>query len=591
MMTRLFPLLRATAMSLLMILMATLAIAQTRAAPLQPEDAFALSVQQDEDGALILNWQIAENYYLYRDGFRADADGENIPLTLPEGQGYDDPYFGTTQIYRQNVSATLEPQDQPITMSWQGCQQDGICYAPQTVRLDVDGTILPDAPAESGWSPAAADSTTSLTLADDQGMLSGLAQRGGVALVLAGFLGIGLLLSFTPCVFPMVPIVAGMLARQGESLTPQRGLILTGAYVLAMATAFCLLGVAAAWSGANLQMALQSPVAIIAISMLFIVLALSMFGVFQLQMPEAIQRRLGSVSGKRGSVGGAMLLGFTSALIIGPCVTAPLAGALLYIAQTQDVALGGAALFALGLGQGLPLMAVGLFGPRILPRSGAWMDVAKYAFGVIFLGFAIWLAGRILPGPVTLALWAILLVGTGIFIGALDRLEPGVTHARRMASTLGVLLLFAGLLQGFGAALGASDPLRPLSPLAGAEPQAKAQFTSVTTRDQLEQTLADNTGKPVLVYVTADWCVTCRVIERGPLADPAVHAALAGLVPVEVDVSNFNAEAQALMSMLSAAGPPTMIFFDAERREANGTRLIGSMDSAALLASIEKVGA
>ncbi|WGR59558.1 protein-disulfide reductase DsbD [Paracoccus ferrooxidans] len=573
-------------------------LATAQAQPLQPEDAFALSVSQGEDGALVLNWRIAEGYYLYRGTFAAEADGQSLPLSLPEGEAYEDPYFGEGQIYRGEVTARLAHAGQPVTLHWQGCQQDGICYAPQSAQLDADGRMLADGDTGgSGWSPqtqgasdpaGAAQTNTGLTLAQDEGLVQGLAARGGGALVVAGFLGFGLLLAFTPCVFPMFPIVAGMLAGQGESLTARRGLALTGAYVLAMAAAFGLLGIAAAWSGANLQMVLQSPIAIGVIAAIFVALALSMFGFYGLQLPQALQARLGRIGGRRGSVGGAMLLGFTSALIVGPCVTAPLAGALLYIAQTGEVMLGAAALFALGLGQELPLLAIGLFGPRILPRGGGWMEGAKRAFGVIFLGFAIWLAGRVLPGSVTLALWAALLVGTAVFLGALDRLEGDTSRGRRLGATLAVLLLLAGLVQGLGAALGAQDPLRPLAPLAGAAP-AEAQFAPVTTRAGLDRALALAEGRAALLYVTADWCVTCRAIERGPLADPAVHAALAGLAAIKLDVSTFDAEAQALMRDLAAAGPPTMVFLDASRAEAAGSRLVGAMDSAALLASIGKV--
>ncbi len=595
MMTRMF----APLIAALLLLAGFLTGAQAQ--PLQPEDAFVFSVKREDD-ALILNWRIADGYYLYRSTFAADAGGQSLPLSLPEGEIYEDPYFGEGQIYRGEVTARLENAGQPVTLHWQGCQQDGICYAPQSVRLDADGGVLADGAAASGsgWSPQVADSATSsdtagaasgLTLAEDEGLVQGLAARGGGVLVVAGFLGFGLLLAFTPCVFPMFPIVAGMLARQGEALTARRGLLLTGAYVLAMAAAFGLLGIAAAWSGANLQMALQSPAAIGVIAAIFVLLALSMFGFYELQMPLALQNRLGRVAGKRGSLGGAMVLGFTSALIVGPCVTAPLAGALIYIAQTGDVMLGAAALFALGLGQGVPLLAIGIFGPRILPRGGGWMEGAKRAFGVIFLGFAIWLAGRVLPGPVTLALWAVLLVGTAVFLGALDRLEGDASRNRRLGAALGILLLFTGLLQGFGAALGAHDPLRPLAPLAGgaAPAQAQAQFAEVTTRAGLEQALAQADGRRALLYLTADWCVTCRAIERGPLTDPAVHAALADMAAIKLDVSDFNAEAQALMQDLAAMGPPTMIFLDAARAEAAGSRLIGEMDSAALLASIGKV--
>jgi len=597
MMTRMF----APLMAALSLLIAGF-LATAQAQPLQPEDAFALSVSQGEDGALVLNWRIAEGYYLYRSSFAAEADGQSLPLSLPEGEAYEDPYFGEGQIYRGEVTARLAHAGQPVTLHWQGCQQDGICYAPQSAQLDPEGRVLADVDTGgSGWSPqtqgasdpaGAAQTDTGLTLAQDEGLVQGLAARGGGALVIAGFLGFGLLLAFTPCVFPMFPIVAGMLAGQGEALTARRGLALTGAYVLAMAVAFGLLGIAAAWSGANLQMVLQSPIAIGVIAAIFVALALSMFGFYELQMPLALQARLGRVAGRRGSIGGAAALGFTSALIVGPCVTAPLAGALLYIAQTGDVMLGAMALFTLGLGQGLPLLAIGIFGPRILPRGGGWMEGAKRAFGVIFLGFAIWLAGRVLPGPVTLALWAALLVGAAVFLGALDRLDGAASCNRRLGAALGVLLLFTGLLQGLGAALGADDPLRPLAPLAGttaAAPASEAQFAEVTTRAGLDRALASAGGEPVLLYVTADWCVTCRVIERGPLADPAVHAALADMAAIKLDVSTFDAEAQALMRDLAAAGPPTMIFLDAARAEAPDSRLIGEMDSAALLASIGKV--
>lgn len=328
MMTRMFPAL-IFALSLLVAGILTPAQAQ----PLQPEDAFALSVSQDGDGALVLTWRIADGYYLYRSNFAAEADGQSLPLSLPAGETYEDPYFGTGQIYRQDVTARLDAQGQPVTLHWQGCQQDGICYAPQSVRLDVDGVVLAEADAGGGgWNPQAAEAGAAggavaegsgagtvpgLTLAQDQGVVQGLAARGGGALVIAGFLGFGVLLAFTPCVFPMFPIVAGMLAGQGESLTARRGLMLTGAYVLAMAGAFGLLGVAAAWSGANLQMVLQSPAAIAVIAALFVALALSMFGFYELQLPQAMQTRLGRIGGRRGSVGGALILGFTSALIVG----------------------------------------------------------------------------------------------------------------------------------------------------------------------------------------------------------------------------------------------------------------------------------
>ena len=274
---------------------------------------------------------------------------------------------------------------------------------------------------------------------------------------------------------------------------------------------------------------------------------------------------------------------------MGPCVTAPLAGALIYIAQTGDVVLGAAALFALGLGQGVPLLAVGAFGPAILPRRGAWMERVKLIFGVVFLGLAIWLSGRILPGPVVLTLWAVLLTGCGVAIGALDRLSPEAGRGARMAAAAGLLLIFAGLVQGVGAALGGDDPTRPLAPLAGRQAPAEADLTFQTVMTQAALTQALHASGPALVYVTADWCVICRAIERGPMTDPEVVIAMQDLVRIKVDVSDFTDEAQAMMAGLTAAGPPTLIFVDAARAEPQGTRLIGEMEAEELLASIRQV--
>ncbi|WP_306751717.1 protein-disulfide reductase DsbD [Paracoccus actinidiae] len=577
--------------------------------PLDPAEAFALTITPAPSGDLQIVWDVQPGYYLYRSKIEAQGpDGSLLPLTLPDGETYDDPWMGRDEIYRTPVAITIAAPQGPTVLHWQGCQQDGICYAPQQAVLEADGTIRAEEAAEDdpfgSWqadgdavqpSGSSADDTdtpsqTGLTLAEGDGLVAGLAGRGGVLLVLVGFFGFGLLLSLTPCVLPMVPIVAGMLTRQGQGLTAWRGLALTGAYVTAMATAFGVLGVVAAWSGANLQAVLQSPAAIGVTAAIFVMLALSMFGLFELQMPAVWQARLSRGTSATASLGGAAALGFGSALIVGPCVTAPLAGALIYIAQTGDVALGAAALFALGLGQGVPLLAVGAFGPHILPRRGAWMERVKLAFGVVFLGMAIWLAGRILPGPVILVLWSVLLTGCGVALGALDRLTPGMPRTARVASAAGLLLVFAGLIQGIGAAMGADDPTRPLAPLAGRTTQAVAEpmpFQTVTSQTALETALSGT--QPALIYVTADWCVTCRAIERGPMSDPQVASALQDVTRIKVDVTDFTAEAQAVMKTLAAAGPPTMIFVDAAGTEAQGSRLIGDVETPQLLASIAQV--
>ncbi len=566
--------------------------AQSR--PLDVDQAFRLTESDLAEGARSFRFDIAPGYYLYRENFRAvTVDGAELPLEMPPAEQKDDPNFGPVEVYHGSVTLTLSSPETEFTLFWQGCKEDSVCYPPQS-RV-IAATAGRDASDPAGGFTMAGDAPSSLedgarlTLASEPGLLEDLSQRGGVMLVLAGFLGFGVMLSFTPCVLPMIPIVAGMVIGQGQRTSARRGFMLSGVYVLAMATAFAALGGVAAWSGQNLQLALQTPAVLTVGAALFVLLALASFGLFELALPQALTARLSRLTGRRGSVGGAALLGASSALIVGPCVTAPLAGALLYIAQTGNVVLGAAALFTLGLGQGLPLLAVGVFGPQILPRTGAWMGLVRVGFGVMFLGLAIWLMGRVLPGPAVLALWAALLTGTGVAIW------------QRGMAPLGAILALAGVVQGVGAGVGSGDPLAPLEPLVaraalttptdGAGTSASnsaATFATVRTPTALKSALQAAEG-PTLVYVTADWCTICRTIERGPLADQAVVAALEPLTRIKVDVSDFGADSQALLNQLASVGPPTMVFLDAMHAEHSGTRLIGEIDSAALLHSVDEV--
>ena len=298
-------------------------------------------------------------------------------------------------------------------------------------------------------------------------------------------------------------------------------------------------------------------------------------------------------SGRGGTFGGAAMLGFTSALIMGPCVTAPLVGALLYIAGTGDILLGAGALFALGLGQGIPLLIAGTLGARVLPRAGGWMDGVKRVFGFVFLGMAIWLVGRLLGGPVILALWAALLIAAGVFAGALDLLPVDAGPARRAVKTAGVLSMLAGVLMAVRAALGGDDPLRPLAMLQGgrgaAAETAAVNFETVTGPDTLDAALSAKADTPALVYVTADWCVTCRVIERNVWPDAGVQAALSGMNVISADVSDFDENAQRMLDQLGAVGPPTMVFLDRSKREQAGTRIVGDTSPGAVRASAEAV--
>ncbi|WP_295808265.1 protein-disulfide reductase DsbD [uncultured Nitratireductor sp.] len=563
------------------------------AKPLPVDEAFTLEVTRAQDGTLALNWQIAEGYYLYRDHIGASQDGAELPLETSPGIRKDDPTFGLSEIYYKEASAHLAEQVfGTFDVTFQGCQDGGICFAPESrqvnaLSLAVTRPEASQAPAPVEWiteeaptaaAPAASEDS-GFALAEDDGLIPSLLGRGGILLVLVSFPLFGLLLAFTPCVFPMYPIMAGALAREGDRLTAWRGFELSSIYVIALALAFALLGAAAGWSGQNLQLVLQSPVTIGILSALFAVLALSMFGLFELQLPTAwtswVANRTGGLSGSRRS---AAILGFSSALIVGPCVTVPLAGALLYIAQTADVALGAAALFGLGIGKGIPLIVIGTLGGKALPRAGAWMESVKRVFGFGFLATAIWTVTPLLPAGVDLALWSALLIAIASFAFSARIAETTPLAAIR---SVGALSLIYGIILMLGAASGGTDPLKPLARIAQrgetAAPARELAFGQTGSIPELKAQLADADGTPTLVYFTADWCVTCRVIERSVLPDAGVIDSLDSFQLIKADLSDFNDENAALMKALQVAGPPTMLFFDPAGREATGTRLVGSI--------------
>ncbi|MDS9470013.1 protein-disulfide reductase DsbD [Paracoccus sp. MBLB3053] len=551
------------------------------ARPLDPHEAFQMRLEPADSAGAHIGWKIAPGYYLYRDSFEVtDAAGKKLRVVTAPGAIKDDPSFGLVEVYHDKAQITVPDAAGRVEVTYQGCQDNGICYQPTSAVIDLP------TPQMSTRMPAEVPGTAVGLVFETTPGLDGLAAKGTAWLLLA-YLGFGIALAFTPCAFPMLPVLIGMLARQGEALVPARGAALSGVYALAMASAFGLIGAIVGWSGQNLQIALQSPWAIGAMALLFGALAMSALGHFDLKMPGAVSARISRLQGPRGSLLGAAILGFCSALILGPCVTAPLAGALLYIAQTGDVALGAAALFALGLGQGIPLVLAATFGAALLPRAGQWMHHVRGIFALVFLVMAIWLAGRILPGQATLALWAILLIGTGIHLGAFGR------EIAPIARTLAVSALVAGLLQAFGAASGGSDPLKPLASLASAAraPAETGQdFADVGSAGALRQALASPADRPAIIYVTADWCITCRGIERDLLPDPDIMAALSDLARVKVDVSEPNPDLIALMAELGVAGPPTMIFLDRERREVAGSRLIGTISAGELRRSARAAG-
>jgi thioredoxin:protein disulfide reductase len=550
-------------------------------APMRMEDAFRLSINRTGSTATF-RWEIAKGYYLYRDALEADADdGEKLDLQTQPGHTKDDPGFGSTEVYFDRTTAVLAGAPDRLKISFRGCQDGGICYPVRTV--DVDGLHMTSkdplaGPPAGGTSfqaftpipqsliPKASDQTAPPA---DTGMVEEILSRGGVALLLASFVGLGILIAFTPCVFPMYPILAATLGRQGASLSPGRGFVLSAVYVIALAAAFSLFGVLAAWLGQSFQVALQSRAAVAVMAGVFVLLAIASFGMVEVQLPAFLRDRLTRSQRLQGAQGGSIastaILGFTSALLLGPCVTAPLAGALLYIAKTGDIALGAAALFALGIGKGIPLIVIGTSGAALLPRAGAWMVQVRWLFGFMFLGTAVWYLDRLVDPSVTLALSAALMVTAGVCFGAFDTMPPETGLGRRLTKSGGILVILYGAFLAFGAASGATSMLQPLKEFGGVAAATspgltKENFASVSNSAELKAALS-NSEHPTLVYFTADWCVSCHVIDRSVLSDPRVAAGLGNTNLVRVDLSEMTPAKAKLMADNGVVGPPTMLFF------------------------------
>ncbi len=545
---------------------------------LLPADrAFQLQYQVAGPDRLKLQWQIAEGYYLYRRQFQLRSLTPGVepgPLQLPPGKPKKDPEFGTTEVYYHQVEARVPlrkrpPQATPLTLEvrYQGCAERGVCYPPivKTIQLRLPASSSPTGDAETA--PVA-----------EQDRIARAIGTQDFWLTLVSFLGFGILLAFTPCCFPMLPILSGIIVGHGHRITTIRAFSLSLAYVIASALTYAAFGLLAGLFGANLQAAFQHPWVIAIFSGLFVLLALSMFGLYELQMPAAWQTRLSRLQGRHG--GGlvhAAVMGALSALIVGPCVAAPLAGALIYIGQTGDAVLGGAALFSLGLGMGLPLIAVGTSAGKLLPKAGLWMNTVKAVFGVLMLGVAIWMLERILPPSVTLLLWALWFIVPAIYLGAATPLPENASHARRLGKALGVVMLTYGILLLIGLAAGSRDVFQPLKILAArpASPGAVPVFRPVASVADLQRALARNPNRWVMLDFYADWCVSCKELERETFADPSVARSLTGLLTLRADVTANGREQRRLLRRFGLIGPPAVLFFNPQGEECRAARLVG----------------
>lgn len=531
---------------------------------LSAEKAFSFSSERLPTGETQLYWQIADGYYLYQQ--RLTFDGlpvEHVPA-FPEGETHSDEFFGTQQVYRQGLELKIPANATgKFTLGWQGCADAGLCYPPQSLTLDLGG-----APAVSVEQEAA-----------DQALASGLQQRSlGWSLLI--FFGLGLLLAFAPCSLPMLPILAGLVVGSGASA--RRGFALAGSYVICMALVYAAMGVLAAMLGANLQAMLQQPWVLGSFAAVFIVLSLPMFGFFELQLPTFVRDRLENVSRQRngGSLVGAGVLGALSGLLVGPCMTAPLAGALLYIAQSGNALHGGLVLFAMGLGIGLPLLLLVTVGNRFLPKPGAWMNLLKGAFGFLFLATAVYMLRPVLDESLWIGIWGLLLLA----------LAYTLWHQRQPHHVVGIASLMLGLwgsLLVVGAAAGADDVWRPLKGFTASSatvaPQAAGSeaFLKLKSPLQLQAELdsAKAAGQWVLLDFYADWCVSCRVMEKEVFGSSEVMAALKNVRLLKLDVTANNADSRTLLNRYKVPGPPSFLWIGPDGEERRSQRITGQVDA------------
>lgn len=566
---------------------------------LPPEQAFRFFATVKDDHTIHVSWLAADGYYLYKHklGLSLDqAAKTNLgQYSLPLGENHHDPEFGQVEIYRQEVTTDVplvrqgsEAETVTLTAKFQGCADRGVCYPPMQSNVTL---ALPVA-----TSGAPAEVQTAAVAVSEQDQIVNALKQDGFALTLLSFFGFGLLLAFTPCIFPMIPILSGIIVGQGHGMSTRKAFLLSLSYVVASALMYTLFGILAALFGSNLQATFQEPWVIAVFSSLFIILSLSMFGFYNLEVPKSLQALMHDSSDKHrdGSYLGAGIMGALSSLIVGPCVAAPLAAALIYIGQTGDVVLGGSALFVMGLGMGVPLLLLGASAGKLLPKAGDWLNSTKAVFGVIMLGVALWMLSRILPAAVTMFLSAMLLIISAIYLSAIDPLPTPVSGWRKLWKGLGIVMLVFGVLQLIGLSAGNSRLLQPLQGLAmNAQAQAKKgiAFQRVNTVEQLEAKIrqAAANGQPVMLDFYAEWCVSCQEMEAYTFADPQVQQYLANFVLLQADVTDNNEDDKALLKRFELIGPPGIIFFAADGREKMGSRVIGYQDAAAFIKTLQRL--
>jgi thiol:disulfide interchange protein DsbD len=608
---------------------------------LPPDQAFKLTVSVRDENTLLAQFEPAKNYYLYKDkvAFKPQATETSIErISLPQGESKGDLTFGQVEVFHQPFEVLISlkrssSSSNKLTLvaTYQGCNEPmGVCYAPinkvieltlpaakaaaGAIATAVSGDAIAASPFSIPQSATKADPAAELfqsparapAIETESAKIERMFETGNFWLILTGFFGVGLLLAFTPCVFPMFPILSGIIANRGQHITRSRGFILSLAYVTGMSITYAAAGVAAGLSGAMLSAVLQNAWVLGGFALVFVTLAFSMFGFYELQLPGFLQSKLSEEAGhlRGGHLASVFGMGALSALIVGPCVAAPLAGALLYISQTGDVLLGGSALFAMALGMGVPLLLLGASAGALLPKAGPWMESIKQFFGVLLLGVAIWLISPVIPAVAHMLLWAALLIISAIYLHAVDPLRPGASGLQKFLKGLGMISLLTGVALLIGVFSGSRDILQPLSKLniasssrvdspgesnANGDRVGHLPFRKVKSVAELDQHILQSKDKYIMLEFSADWCISCKEMERFTFTDAKVQSRLKDVVLLQADVTAGTPEDSALLKRFKLFGPPGILFIDREGREIPGVRLIGYQNPDNFLAVLNAV--
>jgi thiol:disulfide interchange protein DsbD len=574
---------------------------------LPPEQAFQFLASVKDAQTLRVDWRIADGYYLYREKIQLeliDAAGAQLgAYDIPRGTPEYDEAFGQVEIFHNELGFDLplirsNPSAHGITLraKFQGCADRGVCYPPMNQEISLDLPVALQDAALVKSAPPANYSAAAPVLSEQDRIVQSL-RRDTLSMTLLSFFGFGLLLAFTPCVFPMIPILSGIIVGHGNRITTTRAFLLSLSYVIASAATYTVFGVLAALFGSNLQATFQQPWIIVLFSTVFVLLSLSMFDFYHLELPKSLQVKLHNSSERHrdGSLWGAAIMGSLSSLVVGPCVAAPLAGALIYIGQTGDAVLGGSALFTMGMGMGMPLLLLGASAGKLLPKAGAWLNSTKAVFGVIMLAVAVWMLERILPAPVTMLLWAMLLIIPAIYLSAIDPLPEQASGWRKLWKGVGLIMLSYGVLVLIGFSIGNTNPLQPLHGLGMNTLQAASQegiaFERVASVTELEARIrqAQASNQPVMLDFYADWCTSCKEMEAYTFTDSKVKQALANFVLLQADVTQNSEDDKALLAKFNLIGPPGVLFFGADGQEHASLRVIGYQDAETFLKTLTRI--